>query len=402
MTELLIDEGAQGEAPGGRQDPVVTGVHSGFLGIPAHFVASWADRRDGTIKAAWLDAAGTRIRGPLVVNDASPDEAGIERLAPTIRQCGASLVTVWLEQARGGRPQARLRLRRLDFEGGRLGAEAGAGDADSEIDAGEQPRLAPLLDGGFVVVWAQRRPGARIRAQCFGEDGARRGAAFQVDTREGLHAAPLVATLQDGSFVVGWTSDPAAPKGGELRLRLFDVEGAPLGDEIATGERGAQAIAALDNGRFVVARVKSGDPGGAEAETSAVDVTIFSADGTRAVARFPVTAERSLAASWPALAALPGGRFVVAWVQTRCDARNAGPCVRAKVFGDRQQSVGGEIAVSETVAEMRRRVSVATIFFGDAGEQVFVAWEDDATGRAAAGLCVRGCALPVLASGGLG
>ncbi|MEO8241809.1 MAG: hypothetical protein ABI832_05810 [bacterium] len=80
----------------------------------------------------------------------------------------------------------------------------------SANDQGE-PSIAPLKDGGYVVVWTDNGPftgtgfNPEIRAQAFHANGSLNGAEFVVNTyTTNLQRAPSVATLADGRFVVTW------------------------------------------------------------------------------------------------------------------------------------------------------------------------------------------------------
>ena len=81
--------------------------------------------------------------------------------------------------------------------------------------------MARLTDGGFVIVWADKRQDERIRAQRFGFEGEKNGPEFRANTVPGLHRVPMVACLANGNIVIGWRARSArAPSRSPADFRL--------------------------------------------------------------------------------------------------------------------------------------------------------------------------------------
>lgn len=78
-------------------------------------------------------------------------------------------------------------------------------------DSQSFPIIAAFNDGSFVVVWAtngQDSSGYGIFGQCYTKIGNKKGEIFQVNTYfAGNQWQPAVATLNEGGFVVTWSSD---------------------------------------------------------------------------------------------------------------------------------------------------------------------------------------------------
>ncbi|MGR9090725.1 MAG: putative Ig domain-containing protein, partial [Gammaproteobacteria bacterium] len=128
---------------------------------------------------------------------------------------------------------------------------------------------AALHDGNYVVVWesAGRDEDARgIYAQPYRASGVAVGATVQVNTTTlGDQRALAVAALNDGGFVVSWVSSheddgyqvPPLHDGGGIYAQLFAADASPVGSEtrvnhVWSGIQNQTAIAALSDGGYVI------------------------------------------------------------------------------------------------------------------------------------------------------
>jgi hypothetical protein len=142
-----------------------------------------------------------------------------------------------------------------------------AGNPGSELQVntfttGHQrsPAVGMARDGRFVLVWESDGQDGHLTGvfgQRYDASGLPQSAEFRVNTyTTGNQARPYVAMAADGSFVVNWHS--ASPQtGAEVRGRLFDPQGVPIGDEFAvntytTGDQTDPFVSSAPNGAFVV------------------------------------------------------------------------------------------------------------------------------------------------------
>ena len=113
-------------------------------------------------------------------NIALPQAAGTKRQLPTVIETGFGFAVAWIEQLPGAAPQLKVRA----FDADSLsGQESQASSA--EVEPLIRPAMARLADGGFVVVWADKRRDERIRAQRYGLDTMKSGAEFRANTIAG-------------------------------------------------------------------------------------------------------------------------------------------------------------------------------------------------------------------------
>ena len=263
-----MDERLINTTTAGNQDQ--PGV-AGFRGT--QFAVVWADHGTGTIKGQMLGVNAAPSDKEFIVN--FPQAPGTKRQLPAIIETGVGLVTAWIEQLPGAPAQLKIRT----FDADTLsGPESQVSTA--EVEPLIRPALARLPDGGFIVVWADKRANERIRAQRYDLDGVKNGPEFRANTAPGLHRVPMVACLTNGNIVIAWRARLPGPL--LVHLQIFDANGPVGAEQTTTLDITEAAIAALDSGRFVIADVRSALDGEAGFDTTVAQVNVFevpAADG---------------------------------------------------------------------------------------------------------------------------
>jgi len=378
MDEILINKATTGD----QEQPCIAGL-SGL-----QFAVVWSDRVTGNIKGQMLGVNAVPSDNEFTVN--FPGTLGTKRQLPAIIETRQGLVAAWIEQAPGAPPQLRLRT----FDQDTLsGPESQVSTA--EVEPLIRPALAPLPDGGFVVVWADKRKDERIRAQRYGIDGMKNGPEFRANTVPGLHRVPLVACLSNGNIVIAWRARLPGPL--LVHFQIFDAKG-PVGTEQTTTLDVTEvAMTALDSGRFVIAHVRSALDGEAGFATTVAQLSVFEANGAFANIRFAATNAGRFLSSWPTLVPLPSGRFLLAWTQANVDNPAAGTNVVARIFSA-QGPIGQAVPVNTLTGGQRFSLSAAATA-GPAGETAFMAWADDSkAGPDKSGHAIEGRPLPIPAA----
>ncbi|MFE7657180.1 hypothetical protein ACFU6M_30550 [Streptomyces bottropensis] len=365
----------------------------------AQYVAMWADESNAGIKGQNLSVTGTKLGSEFQVSSPAAAPGGnTNRQWPTVESAGFSSFAVWREEAFNLPPGPQLKLRR--FVGGQpSGPEVQVNGSD--IDPATRPSVTNMIDGGCLVTWAGSRADQRIRAQRFTSEGIKAGPEFTVNTTEGFHVNPAVTVLADGNYAIAWTTDPSSIGGGRLTFRVFDFEGVPQGGEVqpnASGFKGDNAITLLDNGRFVVAHIDGIGPSDIGVPQTTVEASVYDPSGG-GVEVTSVTAgqPRDFNRSSPALTALPGGRFLLAWVEKSAATFDTVPAVMAKMCSVSALSLSDKVQVSTATAGDRFQLCAAAAF-GDGAESVFLAWADDG---GTSDFAVRGRAFTVTSTGQL-
>jgi hypothetical protein len=383
MDEILINT-----ATAGVQDqPCI----AGFRGT--QFAVVWADRASGDIKGQMLGVNAVPSGPEFIVN--FPGAPGTKRQHPSILETGAGFVVAWTEQPPGPPQTTPSQVKLRTFDADTLsGPESQV--STTEVERAIRPALARLPDGGFIVVWADKKKEERIRAQRYGFDGTKSGPEFRANTVPGLHWVPMVACLTGGNIAIAWRARLPGPL--LVHLQMFDANG-PLGTEQTTAlELTEAAMTALDSGRFVIAHIRNAGDGEPGFETTVAQVSVFEASGAFANVRFAATSANRILSNWPALVPLPGGRFLLAWTEVNVDNPATGTNVAARIFSA-QGPIGGVIQVNTSTGGPRFGLS-ATATSGPDGETAFLAWADESNaGPDTSGRAVKGRALTIPAGG---
>jgi hypothetical protein len=383
MDEVLINT----TTAGNQGQPSVCGLQG------TQFVVVWEDRGDDTIKAQMFGASGVRSSNEILIN--LPTPPGPRRQLPAIVEYGSGFVVAWTEQAAGSPAAAPTQLKLRIFDADTLsGPEIQV--SSSPIEPLIRPALARLSDGNFIVVWADKRDDQRIRAQRFDRDGTRIGPEFRANTVAGLHRVPMVVCLANGNIVIAWRARIVGPL--HLRFQIFNAQGPVGGEHITQPTTTAAAMAALDNGQFVIAHLDDHGENATADTLIVVEADVFAADGSPANIHIVSTGEQRIHATSPTLSPLSGGRFLIGWVQFNVDNLPATTNVKARVFST--QGPLGQITQFNTSTGNERFSLAAVVLSGPDGEIAFAAWTDDTqSGGDTAGRAVRGRPLKVPVAG---
>jgi hypothetical protein len=186
------------------------------------------------------------------------------------------------------------------------------------------PSVTKLSDGSLVVTWMSRNQdgsGYGIYGQRLAPDGALVGEEFRVNTtatHDQLWSS--VTSLENGGFVVTWASDGQDGSGFGIYGQRYAGDGTSLGGEfhISTYTSGNQTtpdVVALDDGGFVVAWSSNGQDGSGWGLYG----QRFAADGTKAGTEFAINQitsgdqESGGYTGLTTLAVLPNGNLVQVW-----------------------------------------------------------------------------------------
>ncbi|MFJ5546184.1 hypothetical protein [Streptomyces sp. NPDC093225] len=360
---------------GGQSQPCADGVNSSAL-----FTALWADDGDAGIKGQRVNVAGAKVGTEFLASTATPAGGNTNRQWPFLDSVGNSTFAAWIEQPFNLPPPTPVVVLRRFLDGQPAGPPVQVSTAD--IDREFPPTVTRMIDGGCLVTWTGAGQQARIRAQRFGPEGQKAGPEVAVNTTPAFHRDAAVTLLSNGDYVVAWTNgDPVG--GGGLIYRVFEFDGTPRTGEMhpnLTGFTGRSALTALDNGRFVAAHIRSTVPSDLGVlQTTAAASVIDPASG-EVLLRASAGSAQHFHRSWPALTALPGGQFVLAWVEKSADTFQTVPTVKAQLCSDTALEIGPQVQASSGTNGNRFHLSAAAVFGnGDPG-RVFLSWADMADG----------------------
>ena len=222
--DILVETGG----PFGLSGPAVDRTADG------RFAVVWADLSDADARALvgrLFDADGEPT-SPLLELDDDPARPPSGRFSVAMG-AGGGFAVAWTAGA--GSADSDVLLRRFAPDGSPLGPSVPATTASGSQT---RPSMTRLEDGGVVVVWNQS-PGIHLLAQRFDAAGQRVRGEVRINQAPGsFDLFSHVAPLRDGGFVVVW-KDCTPPSEGltcTVKSRAFDGSDQPLGDESTVSE----------------------------------------------------------------------------------------------------------------------------------------------------------------------
>jgi len=210
------------------------------------------------------------------------------------------------------------------------------------------------------------------------------------------------AVRRGGNWVCAWSTDPLAIGGDRLTLRFFDSEANALTAEIQPNVghvTGVNGITLLDSGQFVVTSVSHIQPSDLGKDQSTVVANVFKPDGTKTV-HFTAGDPRHFTRYDPAVAHLPSGRFLLAWVEESADTHQTVPTAMARLHSEHEGSLGEKVQVSTATSDARFQTCVTTAF-GNGPEGALIAWADDSRPDGDPSVGVQGRTFTITAGGTL-
>ena len=191
---------------------------------------------------------------------------------------------------------------------------------------------------------------------------------FQVnETTDGIQDHSKVAVLDNGSFVVTWTTTSPSD-GSEMGVsgRLFGPDGFSVGNDFLIGTyldeyQAYSSVAPLAGGGFVV--VWQGDK--QDGSSWGVFGQRFGNEADKNGSEFQINTEAYGGQEDPDVVRLSNGGFVVAW--------NGGGNPTTGVFAQVFSSDGFKVGPEYKVGDSGRHVSIAPL----PDSQAFVVWDDD-------------------------
>ncbi len=244
-----------------------------------------------------------------------------------------------------------------------------------------EPAVARLSDGGYVVVW-EDQGGADgnsygVYGQRFDSNDNAVGAQFRANTvTSGAQYEPQIAALNGGGWVVTWRSDGQDGSSAGVYAQRYAADGSTAGAEFLVNTSTDQgqyqpSITATADGGFVIAWYDDYYTNATFTEYSDVFFQRYDSAGVAVGVETRANPEGlgTTSQSDPSLAGLTGGGFVVIWTDNSADGNGQG------VFGQRFSAagvaVGASFAVNSYVDSTQSGASVAALKDGG----FIVTWE---------------------------
>ncbi|HYD30825.1 MAG TPA: hypothetical protein VEB64_08190, partial [Azospirillaceae bacterium] len=214
------------------------------------------------------------------------------------------------------------------------------------------PQVTALEDGGYVVVWTSNDANKDVFGQRYDAAGHGVGGEFRVNTHMSSHQdSPSVTGLKDGGFVVAWTSQGQDKGGDGIYAQRFDAAGHAAGGEFHVNEykhkgQAAPHVAATPGGGFVVVWQSDGQDTAKGADTWGIFGQRYDVQGHEVGSEFRVNTTTIGDQNDADIAVLADGGYVVTWQSAGQDGSGDG--VYAQLFNAQGQALGGETRINAT------------------------------------------------------
>jgi len=251
----------------------------------------------------------------------------------------------------------------------------------------ERPAIAMLADRSVAFVYQGDSGNAqRISAVILSPYVTLASGEVRVNTfNGGSQTESAAAGLANGNLAVVWTStgQEGATNYGGIFAQILSSEGDRIGGEfhvnqfLPANQRGA-AVAGLPDGRFVVAWISE-----MQRTSRTVDIyaRLFNASGTPVGAEFLVNASTNICAA-PSIAVAASGKYTIVWDETSVSVPANGMDVFARTFAG---TTGGPVRqINTRLAGNQRIPKIAAT-----GEDYLVVWNESAADGTPQGIDAR-------------
>jgi len=242
--------------------------HVDTAGFMSGYVITWESREQdgdlGGIYAKHFDSNNSVVGGELAVNSYMVDT----QVNPVISDFSTNnFVVVWQSRAQDGSNYGVF-AQKYFANSSKFGPEFRVNTETQDIQA--NPRIAGLQNGNFVIIWTslvQDGSSWGIFSQLYDKNGTNIGGEFQVNTYiPNAQYYPDLAALTQGGFVVVWASNGQDGDGYGIYGQRLDENATFIGQEFqvnnfTTGDQSYPKVSGLQDGGFVVTWQSNGQDG---------------------------------------------------------------------------------------------------------------------------------------------
>jgi hypothetical protein len=342
--------------PSQQSDSSITGLNDG------RFVVTWRSNEGGSsndIRARVYNADGTPAGDDYVVNTTTASS----QTSPSVTTLSdGGFVVSWRSFEVGSAND--IRGRAYDADGNPVGDDFIINTTTANNQSA--PTITGLSDGGFVVSWTSEEGAGAvdIRGRMYSPSGTPVSDDFIINTTtDGDQSDSTISSLGDGRFVVTWRSFEAGSSSFDIRGRVYDANGVPDGDDFivnttTTDEQGQTTTAGLSDGRFIVSWRSF------EAGSSSFDIRcrMFDANGVPVGDDFIVNTTTADEQGQPSITVLDDGRFVVTWRSD--ETASSSTDIRGRMFDANGVPEGDDFIVNSTTVNDQSDPSITALSDG--------------------------------------
>lgn len=219
--------------------------------------------------------------------------------------------------------------------------------------------ITAMNDGGYVVTWTSYHSGnGDIYMQRYGADGGPLGSETRVNTNTlNDQTQPVITTLSNGSFAIAWASNHG-PNSYDVQMRVYNSNGTPSTGEIRinstdSASQQTPAITALADGGFVITWQSELQDGGG----FGIYGQRFASSGAIVGSEFQINTTTAWDQQFSSIASLSNGGFVVTWTSDGLDYRD----IRGQIYDSTGAKAGSEFVINPTQEDAGEFSSVTAL-----------------------------------------
>lgn len=264
-----------------------------------------------------------------------------------------SYVITWVSIGQDGSSYG-VYMQRYSANGVPIGAETQVNvtTADSQLNAA----IEAMPDGGFQIVWQsanQDGSAGGIYLNRYAADGTRTITERRINTvTANNQSVPDIAVLTNGWTVVTWSSFAQDGDQNGIFYAILNDAGTNITGDLQANTTTANAqsnpaVAALDNGRFVI----TWDSLGQDGSGFGVYKQVYNSSGVPVGSEIRVNATTVSDQNYPNVVGLVGGGYVVTWSDYFPDAESTD--VYMQLYTANDVRIGSEIRVNTTANDVQ-------------------------------------------------
>ncbi len=347
-------------------------LHDGTESTTANFNFSLSDGKT-TITNQTFNATITLKNDLISTNETSVSTyyQGTQSLASSTELINGNTVITWQSNGQDG-DSFGIYGQMYDSNGNKLGNEFQINTYTTKSQ--DNAIVNSLNNGNFVVTWSsdgQDGSNYGVYAQIYDSIGNRIGSEFQVNTyTASTQKLSAISTLDNGNFVITWTSQNQDGNGLGVYAQIFNFDGSKIGNEfqINTTTKFDQQnpfITNLTNNNFLITWESNRQDG----DNFGIFAQIFDSNGNKIGSEFQVNTYTTGAQSKIATSVLENGNFVISWTSQAQDGDNFG--IFAQIFDSNGNKIDNEFQVNTYITNSQQDSSVSGLKDGG----FVIAWQ---------------------------
>lgn len=305
-----------------------------------------------------MDANGYKLGGEFRINTYTTNDQENPRVA-ALEDGG--FVVVWESYGQDGSSEGIYG--QMFLAGGSANGPEFRVNATTLNDQG-YPDVAGLKGGGFVVTYhtADNSNVTDVSAVVYGANGVVTEPEFQMNSIvDSYQSYTSVTGTSGGGFMATWVSFMTDGSGNGVYGKFFSPTGLPLSGEMlinthTTSHQESIDTTTLKNGRVVVVWH---DTSGHDGDSYGIYAQMFNPDGTAYGAEMPINSYTTSSQLFPAVTALADGGFVVTWSSNGQDGNSYG--IYGQHYDAKGRMLGDEFHISSTTVGGQNYPSVAAL-----------------------------------------